>query len=411
MTIPNLGVTQLIQQQGPLGIASQGLGQLGQLMMQIEQAKQEKAKNDANVSYLNELTTTQRTGREAAAAEAERLAAERATMGGALRDYLTPQQVDINIPSVPGGFGTSTLPVQATGTRERTLQDILPQLPPELVAQFTQQVAPVEQTRQQKIEAGKMKATLNTFLRTLPPQMREPMRAIVELESAGVPSNLSQQIVSGLIKEAGKDPKAIAALRKKYPELAALPDEQVLEMGAGLMYDQLRMRLGLIRNPNLPPPGSGGPSTGGLTPADKQFQDLLEKQVERAGKQAAAFNDRPKELQSPVPGQPFIPRNQYQKDALNAFVTDSTEAANAFNAATGAYDTFTTQALMRSLGIQPPAEGAAGMNPEVEQATQAAEAHAAIKNNPNLSPAEKMARHQQVDAALAQTIAAMRGQP
>lgn len=91
MTIPNLGVTQIIPQQGPLGIAAQGLGGLGQLMMQVEQAKQEKAKNDAYNAYMEELTTASRTGREssaAAAAAAKRDAEARAQVYGQVLDGL-----------------------------------------------------------------------------------------------------------------------------------------------------------------------------------------------------------------------------------------------------------------------------------------------------------------------------------
>jgi len=333
MSVPNLGVTQLIQQQGPLGIASQGLGGLGQLMVQMEQMKQEKAKNDAYNAYMTELKTASEAERQRREAADLAAARDAKTTGAAFRQYMTPVQQQVNIPSIEGAFGVSSLPAQVNVDRERTMQEVMANLPAELVADFAKQVAPVEQTRQEKADAAKAKRGMESYLKTLPPSMREPMRAIVQLESAGVPANLSQFIVSGLVQEGAKDPKAIAAMRQKYPELAALPDAEVMQMGTELMLGQMRIRLGLARNPNLPPPGSAGGAPAGRTPAEIRAElGVLTPQVTNQRMLTGEAIQRPANLMLGRTGRPIVPRTAADSAAAVNDLRTLTDAQRALTA-------------------------------------------------------------------------------
>lgn len=314
-----IGVTGVIQQPGLGNVLGQSIGGIAQMLQQIEAMKQEQAKNAAYNAYMQELTTASEAKRTSDAAAATQQAANERTLGGALRDYLTPQQQAVNF-AVPTGLG-GDLQNTVNVPRERGMQEILATLPPELVGDFVKTVEPTEKTRQQKQEEARAQRAMRSYLNTLPAPMRPMMEAIVRLEEGGVPANLSQFVVSRLSQEVGKDPKAIAALRKKYPELANLPDTEVVERAAMIATEEAKRRLGLDR-PRVV--GGGTPAPTGRTAKEvKDELSAINSQVTTSRMLAREAGERPRHLMTPT-GKPI----NTDSAAVAAFQADSAAAAN-----------------------------------------------------------------------------------
>ncbi len=387
MTIPNLGVTQVIQQPGFGNVLGQSIGGISQMLMQLEKMKQEQAKNQAYNAYMAELAAASQANREQKAEEAARLQQERVALGKGLQDYLTPQQQDISL-TLPGFTGEGTRdsgPMTVNATR--SMQDILKTLPPELAATFVNQVAPIEQSREGKRAAARQQQALRSFVNTMPAALRPVMSTVIALEQAGVPGNITDSIVRASLAENAKNPQMMAALRKQFPSLANLPDEELVKAAAAVGIDRLRVRAG----------GAGGtPKPTGRTPAEIRAElSAINPLVTNARLMRNELTERPRNLTvGGLGNRPIVPRTAADSAAVGKFQADSTAAEQGLAGLMG-----TQSQLLAELQR---AQGAPTQNPiEVEAAAVIANIQAST-----LPPAEKARRIAEVEKRKAQLLGA-----
>lgn len=271
MTIPNLGVTQVIQQQSPLGIASQGLGQLGQLMVQMEQAREERRKNEVNAAYMQAQTDAAKRKEDRDIAEAARLLANEREVGTAIRDYMTPVEQTMDVPLLGmQGLLAPTGGGQITGKRERALPEVLKGKSAEVVESIVGKLGGMEQTRQQKREEKVARAQ---FMSALPSSVREKFAPVFTLAMLGSKAKLDQNVMTMVLRpvldDVSTDKAALAALRKEFPQLRNLPDDELVEQAAGVAGLKAKLDMGLIRDPNKASPDAilAATTRGGTTTA------------------------------------------------------------------------------------------------------------------------------------------------
>jgi hypothetical protein len=326
MSVPNVGVTQLIQQPGLGNVLGQGVSGIAKMMQQIEQMKQEDARNTAYNAYMAEQV------RSSQAAEAERKAAAEAAqrnasqVGGAVRDYLTP--TDPTTLQIPIGIGNVSMPTTIPGG-ERSLQSVLAGIDPSLVPDVLKTVAPMEEQREQKRLAAQQKRALREATTGLPPNLRSIMEVIVPIrEAAG--TEVASAIAGELLTNNRISQADLATMRKKYPELAGLPDAALVNAVADVAMTYYKARIQAQFRP--PPSGGNGGASTARTPADiRREQAALGPQITAARMAAAEAGKRPPFLTSTNRLRPYTPRTPEDSVRNEGFMADSAVARNYYN--------------------------------------------------------------------------------
>lgn len=161
MSMPNVGVTQVIQQPGIGGIIGQNLSSLAQTLMARQQAEQERLKNEAAIQYTNAQRRALEADLAAKAAEAEQTQGINTLLG----------RLQERVPSGPAQaiptFGGAVMPgFQARPTRERTVAEVqaLPEYKPELGAGFAKAAEPIVLERQWRETLDALSASRGGFL-------------------------------------------------------------------------------------------------------------------------------------------------------------------------------------------------------------------------------------------------------
>jgi len=212
MSVPNLGVTQLIQQPGVGGTFAQGLAGVLQARMARQEAERQRLYAEAQMQSIKNAQD-----------ERERELKDREAIGTSLARLLNPQQVSLDIPmaapNVVGGAPANGLrpmvdvmedasgqiqtrgpitspppagaPLQVRGTRERPYEEVLAELAserPSAVSGFVEQARPELERRQ---KAAKEKANLRALEKIIndpntPKGVRGAMAFDLQLAQAGV---------------------------------------------------------------------------------------------------------------------------------------------------------------------------------------------------------------------------------
>lgn len=264
MTIPNLGVTGIIQQPGIGGIIGQGLSSLAQTLMARQQAEEERRRNEANAAYMQAQM-------ESMAASRNRQAAQDAATAEAeagLQQLMTPVEQTMNVPmfgapGAPGAMGN----VPITGERERTVEEVLQTLKPGAgaVTAFLEGAKPIVEQRQKTKQQKVMLAELDRLATDdrMPTAVRRDAMVHARLARIGMEPFEIVRYLQALPKQEDTDAaKSVAFYRNLFKaQLGDAPDEVVLQQGPILHS----IKIGTRVDPNRPK------ATGkGVTPEDKK---------------------------------------------------------------------------------------------------------------------------------------------
>ncbi len=324
MGIPNVGVTGVIQDPGLGGVLAKGIGGITQLLQQ----QQEQQRLQEAEMYRRKLQQDQLKLQQDAAAEQLR---GRQQVGQGLTDLMTPQNVSVDVGAATG------IPQTATGQADRSIESVLAKMDPQFRAQFLESAQPVVQDRKSKAEQIKQERAIDAALKDLPESIRPAVKMAIRLQTSKlVPSEVNADIYKRAIGSANATPDQIAAMRKKYPEFAQLPDDDVVDLVAQIAIAEAKNRIGILYKPNSGGGGSGGGSPTGMTPQQKQQLASLEKEIVDARVRLNAYNKRSPTAAvtvDPRSGRAFAP---FDQGAANKHVADSTLADKRYQNAVAA---------------------------------------------------------------------------
>ena len=384
MGIPNVGVTGVIQDPGLGGVLAKGIGGITQLLQQ----QQEQQRLQEAEMYRRKLQQDQLKLQQDAAAEQLR---GRQQVGQGLTDLMTPQNVSVDVGAATG------IPQTATGQADRSIESVLAKMDPQFRAQFLESAQPVVQDRKAKAEQIKQERAIDAALKDLPESIRPAVKMAIRLQTSKlVPSEVNADIYKRAIGSANATPDQIAAMRKKYPEFAQLPDDDVVDLVAQIAIAEAKNRIGILYKPNSGGSGSGGGggSPTGMTPQQKQQLASLEKEISDARIRLNAYNKRSAVASNVEPRtgrlvQPF------DQGAANRHVTDSTAAESRYQKALTA-----KHQLMNEInGVVD------NTTPLPVLASQTNEALRALRARTDLDPATKQAKEQEILAMYRQLAA------
>lgn len=270
MTIPNLGVTGIIQQPGMGGIIGQNLSSLAQTLMARQQAEEERAQRERQYELQLAQLGLQR------ATTAEKLRGER-QIGRGLEALLSPQQISLDIatkaPEVVGrggvpadrmrmavptvdaqgqvqsGFAPQAgAPIPVRTERERTLQEVLSTIDPQFRESFLTASKDIVTSREAARKAAEQaKAQQEAFgkvLASVPEDIRPAMQSVILGKQAELPADMLNELYKNIATRLPAS--TIQAFDDQYPVFKDLPLEQKLAQITELkaLEAQRRMQIG-----------------------------------------------------------------------------------------------------------------------------------------------------------------------
>jgi hypothetical protein len=317
MTMPNVGVNNVIQKPGFGAVMGQQLGGIAQMLQQMEEFKRQQAKDEAYNAYLDEQikssqARTKADAERVAEAKREKAATEKRQreLGGAVRDYTTgTKAAAIDVPTLDATGGVSGPAIRHNVKIPKGMEDVVSTLPPEVVPEFLKMIAPERQSREEKAAMARSQQAVKVAMRDLDPELRPLMSSVLTLKAAGAPAEVLSSVYSSMSQRI-QGGEGIDNLRRKYPEYADLPDELVLKAYLGRLTAQTTARY-------RAPTGASKPDT--RTPAEIKG----EMSALRTPMSAARS-----ELRRPRPaGRNNIPLKD-DDPLVRQFVGDSTQVAN-----------------------------------------------------------------------------------
>jgi len=242
VTIPNVGVTGVIQNPGVGGSIAQGIGGIAQMLLKQQELKRQAEIDALNKRQVEAQIATAAANREAALALAEKQARIAKQQGKGLRDIVTPQSV--NVPALPTGIDGVQSPAVGVNLPPQTAEQAIAGMDDEAIAGFLEQARPILTERREQEAALAAQKAGEEALVALPEGLRGTVGAMIQLNQAGLPAGVQTELIKQIAAQA--DPEAMAAMRTQYPLLASLPDTEFLKQVSDIKgYEtQVRMQLG-----------------------------------------------------------------------------------------------------------------------------------------------------------------------
>ena len=373
MTIPNVGVSGVIQDPGLGGVLAKGIGGITQLLMQ----QQEQARLQEQEMYRRKLQQDQLNLQQKIRDDQLR---GQQQVGQGLTDLMTPQNVSVDVGAVTG------IPQTVTGQGDRSIESVLAKMDPQFRAQFLESAQPVVQDRKAKAEQVKQERAIDAALKDLPDSIRPAVKMAIRLQTSKlVPSEVNNDIYNRAIGAANSSPEQIASMRKKYPEFSDLPDDAVVQAVGQLAVLQAKSRLGVLYKPTTSGGGGGGGAPTGMTPQQKQKLASLEKDISQARIELGRYNKRSAVASNidPVTKRLVTP---FDQSAAARHVADSAAAFQRYQTAVAAKHQ-----------LQNEIDGVTdSTTPLPVLAAQTNEALRALRADPTLDPATKAEREAQI---------------